>query len=115
MKCDEKTCPGHLGKFSDCLSEALYEWSLDGSSEEASTGDVEYQGYVSLFILTEDDTVHLDLSRADSRTITVPTGNYILHQANSGIVSLFKFETEEDARDEFAVYEQAYGIWVDED
>lgn len=112
-KCDAEGCPGHIGKFSDCIAEAVYQWSLEGCADDGQTGSIDYQGHYSLFIVTHDQEVWLD--DTGDRKVPVPAGNYILHSATSGAVTLWNYETEESARNDFASAEAAYAAWEDQD
>lgn len=111
--CTTEGCPGHLWKFSDCVAEAVYEWSLDGSAVE-QTGDVEFEGHFSLFIVPEDEPTRIDPG-GDNRPVTVPAGWYILYCADSGAVDLWSYDTERDARTEFELHDLAYSNWGDEE
>lgn len=113
-KCDESTCPGHLGKFSDCVAEAVYEWSMDGVADEV-TGSIDFQGHYSLYIVERPEDVVIGLGTPDARDMVVPAGNYLLHVATSGAVSLWNYSTEEAARNEFKAADEAYTAWEDED
>lgn len=112
-KCDAEDCPGHLGKFSDCVTEGVYQWSLEGCADDGQTGSVDYQGHYSLFIVTHDQEVWLD--DTGDRKVAVPAGNYILHSASSGAVSLWKYETADEARIEFDAAYDAYAAWEDQE
>jgi hypothetical protein len=104
-KCDVADCPGHLGKFSSCVAEAVYEWSLDGTAE--STGSTDFEGHYALFIVAEPEEATIDPD-GRKRTVAVPAGNYILHSDSSGAVELWSYETERLARDVFESAETAY-------
>lgn len=112
-KCDWKNCEGHLGKFDSCRDEVLHEWALDSGD---GTGDVEFDGFVTL--------VHLDVAETYTSEwavpnhlngLTVPAGTYLVHSANSGAVTVTSYETPELARSAYAVFDKAYGEWVDQD
>lgn len=107
-KCDQDGCTGHLGKFEDCLSEAIWQQSLDGGN--ASTGTTEYQGHLVLMIYPEPETEKLD----DGPTVTIPAGAYIVYSHELGFVRLWKYDSEEAARKEFDEYDERYGEWLDE-
>lgn len=93
--CDTPDCPGHLGKFSSCIAEALYSLAVD-SGQDDSAGEVEFGYHVDLFTLTEEWAE--SLPEDDQRANTVPAGNYCLYTYESGRVALETFDTEADAR-----------------
>lgn len=104
-KCDDADCAGHLGKFDSCRAEAVYSWAMDGAADE-STGDSDYEGHFSLFIVTEPTG-----GDVDGRVVLVPAGNYILHSATSGAVSLWTYDTPEAARAVYEAAQKAYDTW----
>lgn len=108
-KCDTDGCTGHLGKFDDCQTEALWTLSLDSGADE-TTGSTDAHGWYALFIMTSDEPVTLD----DERTVTVPVGNYILCTNDQGFVRSWQYDTEAEARQAFAMADRAYGSWLDE-
>jgi hypothetical protein len=79
---------------------------------DESTGDTDFEGYYSLFLVLTDETVIIDPD-GESRTVIVPAGNYILHSASSGAVSLWTYETEQAARDEIDTARGRYEEWDD--
>lgn len=111
--CDTEGCPGHLGKFDSCVAEALYEWSMDGTANDV-TGDVDFNGHYSLYIVESDETVTIDPD-GENRVVTVPAGNYILHSASSGAVTLGTYDTPEEARADFVIAEHEYSEWLGQD
>jgi hypothetical protein len=92
-KCEQESCTGHLGKFSSCRDEALYVMSLDGTNE--TTGDVEYEGYYTLIVLTVAVTWLLGVP------VTVPAGSYIVSENSQGFVYGTEYATEALAREDF--------------
>lgn len=116
-KCDtvftKGECDGHMGgKFDDCTAEALYALSLDGG-EDDSTGSCDYEGYLSLFLV--DETEGADVDGDGERLPLIPRGNYILFTASSGAVSLWQYETKDDAVAEFTVWQDRYHEWESQD
>ena len=113
-KCGQEGCQGHLGKFDSCRDEALYVMSLDGTDE--TTGDVEYEGYYVLIVLDASATVNLDDDAPDGTPqVTVPAGSYIVTENGQGFVSVYTYETEALAREDFKRAEDAYSAWLDQD
>lgn len=101
-------CDGHLGKFDDCLAEALWEWSLD--SADASTGDSDFEGHLSLIIVDADTTSTIDPDGV-AREVAVPAGNYLLWSASSGAVTLSTADDAEAAWEIFRHNDTRYGMW----
>jgi len=108
-KCDHAGCEGHLGKFSSCLTEALWQSTLDGTDE--STGTTEAYGHYSLMLFNFDEALPL----GEGRTITVPAGAYIVACYESGAVFSQKYGTEAEARKDFEDHERDYGEWLDKE
>lgn len=110
--CDNQPgCDGHLGKFESCRDEMLWTWGLDSYE---GFGDSDWDGYYSLVILTETDTA-TDESVANGEPVTIPAGNYIVHTASSGAVSVWTYATEEAARERYDRAEIAYYAWDSDD
>ncbi len=106
--CDETGCTGHLGKFPDCQTEALWTVSLDSGQDE-QTGSVDAHGWFALMIMTSDKPVELD----DGRTVTVPAGNYMVGTNDQGFVWSWQYDTEAEARKDFETADNEYGEWLD--
>jgi hypothetical protein len=88
--------------------------SLDGTDE--TTGDVEYEGYYVLIVLDASATVNLDDDAPDGTPqVTVPAGSYIVTENGQGFVSVYTYETEALAREDFKRAEDAYSAWLDQD
>jgi len=101
-------CDGHLGKFDDCLAEALYEWSLDGT--DAHTGDSDFEGHLSMILVESDTTATIDPDGV-ARVVAVPAGNYLLWTASTGAVTLTVADTAEEARNIFQACDTRYSLW----
>lgn len=115
-RCVVPGCEGHLGKYSDCLSEAL--WTLGEDYADESGGDTEGPGYAMLFVF--HGSVWLsDLDKALFPTLGVPDfliggGTFVmLTGVDSGQVSMEGFACEDDARAAFDAHDRAYGMWYD--
>lgn len=105
-------CDGHLGKFDDCLAEALYEWTLDEAYHERddATGNGEFEGHVTALIVEQDEEATIDPDGV-ARTVLVPAGNYLVFVGNSGAVTVATTDTAEEAREIIAVNAQRYALW----
>lgn len=101
-------CAGHLGKFSSCQTEALYEISLDGGDD--ATGSTEAYGHFTLILL--DSSLAVEII-SDERTVIVPAGAYIVESTEQGFVYAHEYETESDARADFRACEDEYSAWFD--
>lgn len=110
--CEADGCTGHLGKFGSCLSEALYELSLDGGDE--TTGDVDFHGHFTLLIVTEATEVTM-LDGGKARKFTVPAGNYIVVVGESGMVEIEEYESAADASAAFRPRDDDYAAWLEQD
>lgn len=117
-KCDAEFVTGechgvHLGKFSSCLDEALYEMALlDANS---GCGDSDWDGYESRVDVPEAEDFELNPDGADSTVVKVPVGHYIVFTAPTGGVTVVWYDTEAEASAEYDKWESAYYEWVDQD
>jgi hypothetical protein len=105
MNCDNKPCPGHLGKFSSCRDEALYELSMDSME---STGDMDHEGEITLVILTQVNDFEISWYTIGT-IVRIEPCNYIVQEAPSGIVNIIEYATEDAARSAYAELATAYG------
>lgn len=108
--CDNEGCTGHLGKFSSCLDEALYEDSMDGTGQ--ITGNDDFEGTFVLEDYETDATLYLDEYRKNP--VFVPKGAYIVHTASSGIVTVNRYDSLEEAQIVFNAAEQAFAAYENE-
>ncbi len=99
-------CSGHLGKFDDCLAEALFDWSLDDAVDSA--GDTDFEGHVAL--LAVDEPTPCDL--VDSgRVVVVPPGFYLVWTASSGAVTVTEVDSLEGGQDVVDVNKERWFLW----
>ena len=112
LTCEQDGCTGHLGKFGDCQTEALWQISLDGGDE--STGTSEFEGYVTLIVVPVDGW-HEKIMGDDKIDVLIPEGAYLTTDTNSGAVYSERYDTEREAREVFAGYEARYAEWDDEE
>lgn len=92
---DPKACTGHLGKFDDCLAQALHGLFMEGTFDD-ETGDTDFEGHVVLLLVTEAQPARVDYH--DEREVLVAPGNYLLWTASSGRVTLSTTDTPDEAR-----------------
>lgn len=104
-------CSGHLGKFDNCVAEAAYELSLDQSTNDGWTGDSDFDGHFTLLIIEQDHPVTIDPD-GESREVTIPAGNYIVHTNGRGAVTLQEYDTEAAARAEFDAAHLRFELWA---
>lgn len=115
-RCVVPGCEGHLGRHSNCLSEAL--WNLGEDYANESGGDSEGPGYAMLFMF-HDSVWISDLDKGLFLTLGVPDfliggGTFVmLTRANSAMVFMEGFTCEDDARAAFDAHDKAYGLWYD--
>lgn len=100
-------CTGHLGKFQDCTSEALWSLSLD-SGQDATTGDVDWDAWVALFL---DFTPGHPPIRVDAGWIGIPPGSYLLYSNDRGYVWSSVAMSAAQARQEFDRIDVLYDEW----
>lgn len=101
----------HLGKFDDCLAEALWTVSMyDGDS----TGSTDFGVHVTSVRFDEDDLVEVD-EGLSSWTILVPAGIYHVMENDRGQVTVAKYDLSRDdlADAEFDRISTAYAEWED--
>lgn len=106
--CDTEGCQGHLGKFQDCVSEAVWETTLDGTGE--TTGTVEFEGHLTLTEFPEDEELTIDPD-GDNIKVTVPAGWYLVESRESGAVYVTRHDTEAEARKIFDAADARYCEW----
>jgi hypothetical protein len=111
--CDVPGCHGHLAKFDDCMSEAVWSWSMDGADRQ--TGSTEFAGHYSLVTLTDPDVFQMDEGQEDQYEVMVPHGHYVVFSAESGAVTVERFETAAEAGAVMDAAETAYGEWLGDD
>jgi hypothetical protein len=104
-RCETPGCTGHLGKFDDCLSEALYDCALDDASNWVGSTDFG----ISAAFLSFDDGETLPIG--DGGTIAVPPGFYAVAVDASGFVYKYVYESETEQVAERERIESAYAEW----
>lgn len=109
--CDAQGCPGHLGKFSDCVTEALWTISLDGPDDQ--TGDaIDWHAWYGHISLPESESVTIDEGSPDARNVTIPSGEWILECLSSGAVYAWQ---SDDIATEWDALESAYAEFLGDD
>jgi hypothetical protein len=113
-----------MGKFDSCRDEALWTISVDYDADE-TTGEVDYEGYYGLIVLERDEDWTLDLDPSQPReegqldtdglSVTVPAGSYIVTENSQGFVSVYTYDSEKLAREDFKRADDAYSAWLDQD
>jgi hypothetical protein len=83
--------------------------SFDGADE--TTGDVEYEGHYSLMVFTVAVSMLLD----EPVTVWIPAGAYIVSESSQGFVSVYTYDTEALAREDFKHADDAYGAWLEQE
>lgn len=111
--CDVPGCHGHLAKFDNCVDEALYVLSLDQSTIEGWTGDVEWERHVSLIVVGDDEGDQWPVEISDELTVVVPWGSYLVLADDLGFVWTERYESQAAARIVFDEWDRAYSRWCD--
>lgn len=106
--CEHPKCQGHLAKFENCLSEALYCW---GEFDDRA-GDVDYGLVAYLFIEHGSFTIPAMMGVSFDLNIEGPL-YAIMECSDSGFVGLSGFDTEALARDAFDAYTIDYAEWME--
>jgi hypothetical protein len=111
--CDNPTCTGHLGKFRDCVSEALYSMEAD-----RTTGSVEFRGHLSLFRFEKPYSYGPTLEQDSALTVEIPAGTYLVLEDDQGFVkSRFWAEvdgvTDDEPNEVFERVDAEYSAWCD--
>ena len=91
--CNWLFCKGHKGKYSNCLSRALYTC---GHLASETVGDVNVSGLYDFYSLREPFEVDLD-----GYEFVIPAGTYILTETPDGFVSVSGYDDEEEAWRDF--------------
>jgi hypothetical protein len=113
--CSQEGCNGHLAKFQDCLTEALWEISMYAGE---STGSTEAYGHFTL-IHIEAEEIHImgaDLGvdeSAQGPAVTIPAGWYMISQYDRGDVYHDQYDTESEATEAWTAADQEYSAWLD--
>lgn len=112
-KCETEGCQGHLAKFADCISEALWCASLDWQPEQ--TGSTDFGIWACILTFDDDDEDNVVLLSDETSKVTVPLGFYMLTESSLGFVGHVKFETESEMRAEFGALQAQYLKWDSQD
>lgn len=110
-------CKGHFGKYSNCLESALHQaaGSMVGWADEES-GDVESPyGFRWLVLMKEQTTIKAGDWDGGFDFIVAGDQYFIIVENGQGFVNVFPFDTEQDARADWAAFDAAYGEWVGDD
>lgn len=109
-KCDYPACTGHLGKFPDCLTEALYsspDW------EDDFTGSTEWSVYAQLFLFDESGQTPASTTGMD-HDVYIPAGTYsIVTSDDHGFVDRTDYPSKTLAQNAFNEIDRAYSAWLD--
>lgn len=105
-RCDQDGCTGHLGKFSSCLHEALWELSMDGWG--TSTGRTEAHGHFTA--ITLDEPHEHDLGGVK---VMIPAGWYMVTEDDHGFVYVITYASAAELDQAFDEQDQRYGEWLE--
>jgi hypothetical protein len=111
-RCSTVGCEGHLGKFQDCLSEALWEISLYAGE---STGSTEAYGHFTLIHVEENETHVMGAELGQDPggpTVAIPAGWYMVQASESGAVYTWRCPSEAEALGQFSLAGDEYSEWL---
>lgn len=109
--CSAEDCTGHLGKFSDCVAEALHTCSLEGQPEQ--TGDVAWSVWACIMSFPTGE--YICVSEDPYREVWVPRGQYVLTEDDRGFVDVERYNYGAEARARFDAIAEDYSKWLDQD
>lgn len=84
-RCSTPGCTGHLGRFSDCLSEAVYDVSID--SADYTTGDSDWTYHVA-YVDTREWPLHDRAVDSGGVELIIPKGTFLVYAYGSGVVTV---------------------------
>lgn len=113
--CDTANCAGHLGKFPDCLTEALWAASMNGMDE--TTGSTEWSVHVTMVAFYKPEVLSVDgQAEWSDAQVTVEPGVYLVFTNDQGRVWHEAYPIDSSAgRDRFTALDADYGAWVGDD
>jgi len=91
--CCQNGCPGHLGKYRNCLEEAIDAIILNGGYMELDSNE-RHGGSVALWFTPDRFPYELE----DGPTVSIPAGWYVVTEQSCGFVTVDQLDTEQDAR-----------------
>lgn len=103
-RCDTAlACAGHLGKFSTCRDEAVWQSTMDGGGQ--STGTVEFEGHLTMIKFDADELIDLN-----GVSVLVDAGTYLVLDDDLGFVYVTVHSADEAQRI-FDEFEDRYCDW----
>lgn len=102
--CGHEGCQGHVGKFSSCRDELLWQYTLDGDADE-TFGDIDWIGHYAMIVISDHPSWTETPDSSDVR-LTPKPGVYVVFTATSGRVDV---EYLGDEAGVMATYEASYG------
>jgi len=114
--CGHAGCTGHVGKFSSCLDEVLWESTLDGADE--TFGDTDWHGHYAM-LYVGDDPSWVATPESSETPLKPPPGVYVVFTAPSGWVSVDHLGNQPgvmaDYEARYADIRKAYEAWSAEE
>ena len=110
-------CQGHLGKYGNCLTAALHQSasSMAAWADEEGGDVASPYGFRWLIIAKEQITIKAG-DWDGGFDLHVASGQYfILVENEQGFVRLFSFDTEDEARADWHLFDTFYGEWLGND
>lgn len=102
-------CTGHLGKFEDCVTEALYGITME-DGHDRSTGTVDWDVWCALLLTF---TAGHPPYQVDAGWIGIPVGSYVVYTNDQGFAWSRHYRTEAEATAEFDRIDALYGAWLE--
>jgi hypothetical protein len=106
-KCDQAGCTGHLGKFSSCLDEAVWQLSMDDS--DRATGRTEAHGHFAAMTFDASEEYKIQ----DGATVIIPAGAYLVEENDQGFVYVVAYDSEAEMIKVFDEHDQRYSEWLE--
>jgi len=97
----------HVGKFADCVAEALWSLSLDSLQDDQTGNSGDWLFWVALFLDVNETTG----AETDNGFVIIPTGSYLLYEVPSGFVHAVRFAFASEAQKAFDGHRDAF--WGD--
>lgn len=101
--CGHIGCTGHIGKFSSCLDEVIWQHTLDSADE--TFGDTDWHGHYAMVHVSDDES-WTDTPETSETPLKPEPGVYVAFTAPSGRVAV---DFLGDAPGVMAEYEARYG------
>lgn len=106
--CGHRGCTGHVGKFSSCLDEVVWQFSMDSADEVF--GDTDWHGYLAMVEVDDHESWEAKPESSDIPLRPDP-GIYAVWTRPDGGVSVTRYDTAQGYEDEWGLMRVAYYEW----